>query len=293
MNSITFLAPLGATFSHDAYEELARTYGAPGLIIEPHSNYLPAPTNRDVLSMVISHGGYGAVAMETQAEGRVAEALETFIGLVREHGRGSRHPLVVKGAIELKISFCLMAWPGVSRALLNGVVAHPKALGACKQKLQVLGLSQMGVSSNGEAARLVAEDPAHRMSAALGPASAARRYGLEILETAFEDKEAITTFFLLAPPETAVVIGERNRALIVFEVLHRPGALVRALAPFEREGLNLIQIHSVHAGNTLYHFAIEVSIASHELPTFARAMDSFKREVAGHILFGPFSVLSR
>lgn len=45
------------------------------------------------------------------------------------------------------------------------------------------------------------------------------------------------------------MIGKDNRALVVFKAPHEPGSLVKVLVPFAQEGLNLIQIHSVHVGN--------------------------------------------
>ncbi len=122
---------------------------------------------------------------------------------------------------------------------------------------------------------------------------AAEKYGLKVLAEAFEDQEAVTTFFLIAPKEHKVAIGKKNRALIVYKVLHKPGSLVDSLIPFKTEGLNMIQIHSVHAGNGVYHFAIEVEVKENEMGQWQKAMKDFERCVEKHFTFGPFEVLSR
>lgn len=294
MHKVTFLGPVGATFSHDAYDILSEIHDAPrAMAIGQDSNCVPAATNGEILRLVAGHGGYGAIAMETMAEGRVAEPLESFIDLLRLFGNGTQCPFHVVGAIRLRLHFCLMTRSGVDIGSIDRVLAHPKALGACRARLSVMDVPNVGVPSNGEGARLVAESDEHRTSAALGPRSASEKYGLTVLHEAFEDAEAITTFFLVAPTSHKVSIGRTNRALIVFEVAHRPGALVRALQSFETEHLNMIQIHSVHAGNCTYNFAIEIDVGEGQLNAFEMAMGRFVCHVERHLTFGPFEVVSR
>lgn len=288
-SNITFLGPVGATFSHDAYNVLAKMYGAPSAT---EQNCIPASTNGEVLKMICAHGGYGAIAMETLAEGRVAEPLESFIALLKTYEDMSACPIRIVGAVKIKLHFCLMVRNDVDENAITAIVAHPKALGACKGNIEKIDKPTRDASSNGEAARLVAESAEYATCAALGPRSAAEKYGLKILNETFEDKEAITTFFLVAPAEHEVAVGKKNRALIVYKVPHQPGALVRSLLPFEAEGLNLIQIHSVHAGNHTYNFAIEIEVNEGELPAWQRAMQSFELCAEKHLVFGPFAVLS-
>jgi len=279
-HKITFLGPIGATFSHDAYNALAGIYGAPAVTNE---NYVEAKNNGEVLRLIAKHGGCGAIAMETLAEGRVAEPVEAFIETL-QYDDCTFH---IVGAVQMKLHFCLMAREG---AEVCGIVAHPKSLGACRARIKWPTAS---APSNGEAARLVAQNAEYATHAALGPRSAAEKYGLKILDEAFEDKEAITTFFLIAPKDHKVATGKKNRALIVYKVLHKPGSLVDSLIPFKTEGLNMIQIHSVHAGNGVYHFAIEVEVGENEMDKWTRAMKVFESSVEKHFTFGPFEVLLR
>jgi prephenate dehydratase len=288
-HNITFLGPVGATFSHDAYNTLATMYRAPSAT---EQNCIPASTNGEVLKMICEHGGYGAIAMETLAEGRVAEPLESFIALLKDYEELSACPIHIAGSVQMKLHFCLMVRQDVDENAITAIVAHPKALGACKGNIEKTGRPTKDAPSNGEAARLVAEDEVYKTCAALGPRSAAEKYGLKILNDAFEDKEAITTFFLVTPAEHEAAIGKKNRALIVYKVPHQPGALVRSLLPFEAGGLNLIQIHSVHAGNHTYNFAIEIEVNEGDLSAWERAMRSFESCADKHLVFGPFTVLS-
>lgn len=290
MKSITFLGPLGATFSHDAYTSLAEIYGTPNT---NSTNYVPASSNAEVLRLIEAHGGYGAIAMETLAEGRVDEPFESFIHLLDTHSSIDTCPIRIAAAIRLKLHFCLMTRSDISTNDITGVIAHPKALGACKNRIAGMKLPTISTSSNGEAARLVAQTEEYRNYAALAPQSAAEKYGLKIHSPCFEDDEAITTFFLITPDSHQVSVGKENRVLIVFKVPHSPGALVKSLVPFHEEGLNLILIHSIHCGNGTYNFAIEIEAREDELGSLDRAMKKFNDHVQTYLSFGPFEVISK
>ncbi len=260
---------------------------------EQEGNCISAASNSEIIPLLLKHGGYGTIAMETLAEGRVAEPLESFIDLLKVCGQDAPCPFHVVGAIKLKLHFCLMVRPGMSLDCITKIAAHPKALGACKERIAATEISTVASQSNGEAARCVAENAEYAACAALGPKSAAEKYGLHILHDSFEDREAVTTFFLLAPKEHSVSIGAENRALIVFKVPHAPSALVKALEPFGVEGLNMIQIHSIHAGNCTYNFAIEIEVEKGKIELFEKALDAFKKNVGAHLCFGPFEVVGK
>ncbi len=289
MSKITFLGPIGSTFSHNAYEILNRIHNTPKVSVD---NYIPAKQNGEILSLIIKHGGYGAVAMETLAEGRISEPLESFIDLLKDFNE-DMCPFHIIGAIQLEINFCLITNPGVTIEEIKGVIAHPKSLSACKQKLDILWKPQTEISSNGEAARLVAENSKYKYFAAIGPESASQKYNLQIVDDTYEDSKAITTFFCIGPKKHKVVTGNRNRMLITFRLKHKPGALVSALKPFEEAGLNLIQIHSVHTGNHTYDFIIEIDVRKDQLPCLDKVLEEFKKVNDRYLFFGPFEVLSK
>jgi prephenate dehydratase len=296
MNIITFLGPLGATFSHEAYDLLAETFDAPqtyasGTFCDPASKNIEIPEK------ICKLGGYGAIAMETLAEARVAESLEGFIKLLRVYGLPGNTaglppcPIHISGAVQLELHFCLMVHPEADMDAIDNVCAHIKAVGACRNTIGARHLHPVDVPSNGEGARLVAQDPAYRNYAALGPRSAAEKYGLKIIEEKCEDRKAVTTFFLIAPTSHTVSVGDQNRVMIVFRLPHRPGSLVHALTPFA--SLNMIQIHSVHTGNHSYDFAIELDVARAELESYRTALAEFSVRVERSLTFGPFEMTSR
>lgn len=289
MNNFTFLGPAGATFSHEAYDNLAREYGTP---VSSDGNIYPASDNRKIIPSLLEYGGYAAIAIETLVGGRVADPLESFMTLLGSYQQTSDVPFGIIGAIKKQINFCLMVKPGVDQALVNSIVSHPRGIQACQQRIKDWGIAVQEVASNGEAARLVAEHPDYTRAAALAPRSAAELYGLEILSPAFEDERAVTTFFLLGPKTHQVVVEKENRVLIIFDLPHQPGALVKALNFFALASLNLIQVHSVHTRNGIYHFAIEIELPETELEVFGKIMREFPSVVKHFLCFGPFPIRS-
>jgi prephenate dehydratase len=250
-----------------------------------------AAKNEEVLPMVIGHGGYGAIAMETRAQGRVDPPLNSFIELLM-HFKGTEDcPVTVLGAVRMQINFSLMARPGKSMSELTKVLAHPKSVGACRDRLKRMGVQVTEANSNGEAAREVAQNPAFENAGALGPSIAATKYDLSVLAESFEDQLAVTTFFLLGPrSHQPPVLGNAGRSLIAFRTEHMPGALVDVLTPFKTAGLNLMQIHSLYTSNGEYDFAIEVEVNENQRDAHDQAILKAK-SMARCIVFGPFPVL--
>lgn len=285
---VTYLGPSGATFSAIAYEALASRFEAPSLK-DPTTEEVLAGRNEDIVRLILGHGGYGAIAMETKAEGRVDPPINSFIELL---GFEDIVPFQVIGALRMKLHFALMARAGLSIDAVRRVVAHPKAIGACKKRVQGLGVEVIDAPSNGIAAQWVAEDQGFSESAALAPALAAEKYGLSVLHDAFEDSEAITTFFLLGPKGCDIATGEMNRGLLVFQAEHMPGALVKILTPFASKGINLFHVHSLYVGDGEYRFAIETECPRVMLSAHEEAVCEAKMSTSCCLEFGPFPVVS-
>lgn len=286
--NITYLGPAGATFTAIAYDRLARLFAAP---LSNHSgvDLSVAKANEEVLPLILSHGGYGALAMETRAEGRVDSPVNSFIELLRRFNMNC--PIQVIGALSMRIHFMLMAQSGVMIEDVKKVIAHPKAIGACRDNLRKLGVEIVESSSNGQAAAdtSVATD---RGIAALGPLQAAQKYDLNILNDSFEDREASTTFFLLGPQEHEIKLSPSQRSLTVFRVKNVPGAVVDALIPFKDEGINLRLIHTLHFENGVYDCAIEAESNTLTLSAHKRAMLRLREYTERWIQFGPFPFIS-
>jgi prephenate dehydratase len=292
MKKVTFLGPIGATFSHDAYKILAELYGTPRAVAEgPDANLVPASTNGEVLKLVLEHGGYGAIAMETLAEGKIAKNLKPFFDMLKTYKKPNEWPIRIIGALNMRFHICLMARKWSLSHPEWKLVGHSAALGACKTRIAEHKFITETVESNGEAARLVAEDDRYARYHALGPRSAAEKYDLTVYKEVFADDETITTFFLIGPKEHKASIGRENRALVVYELSNKPGAYYRSIEPFKE--LNLIPISPAYTGNRTHDFGIEVEVGGDEIEIFEKAIESFAGRVEEYLSFGPFQVVSR
>ncbi len=280
--NVTYLGPFGSTFTHVAYEYFVQNFGAPAV---SDRNYIPTARNGDVVSVVMTKSAWGALAVETLAQGRVTESLDALIALLRT---GSV-PAIVAG-YKMPITFALMARKGMSIEQVAGIIGHQKSFGACKAKVGSLQVKTMEVPSNGEASRLVAEDESYQNWACLGPVANAQVYGLDVLIEGFEDEPAVTTFYLLAPGGVSGAVGKTNRAVLTFQVHNIPGALWLALTPLVLLGINMTQIHSVHIENGTYHFGVEVEMKRSALWRFRIARKLFSLCVTKNQIFGPFEV---
>lgn len=282
----TYLGPSGATFSAIAFDKLAKIFRIQSIVEEEL-----AATNEGIVPLVAGHGGYGAIAMETKSGGRVDPPVNSFIGLL-ESFQDSDCPIGVGGALRMKIDFALMARPGVYIQDLKTIMGHAKAIGACKNRLKKLGISTMEADSNGKAAEDVAQNPNFSEMGALAPVEAATKYGLVVLAGAFQDEEAITTFFLLGPRTwRPSVTSCQQRALLVFSVHHFPGALAGVLKAFGDKMLNMIHIHSLFVGNSHYDFAVEFELGASQTDDYKSAITEAKEHMDKYISFGPFPVL--
>lgn len=282
MEKIVFLGPKGATFSYQAYEKFSKTHDIPKF---DDSELISVKSNTDILRAMTETknlGSFGVLAVETTAQGRVTESVEQFIELLNEKS------VNILGAIEMRINFALMAKSGITKSAIRGILGHEKAFSTCTQNSKLISTNLEEVGSNGKAAEIVANNEEYSHYAAIGPTSAAKKFGLEILDSNFEDEEAWTTFFIIGPVRAEIKTGGENRALIVFKVKDEKGSLVRALNSLKN--LNLIHIHSVSLGGREYGFVVEMEISRKEIPSFQKAMRKFKQCVAQNTIFGPFVI---
>jgi prephenate dehydratase len=286
-NNVVTLGQARTTFSFDAYIAFAKKYGAP----IKSARYTAVLENGDVLGKAIELRAHACLAMDTLRHGRVDDSLGSFIQQL-----ASKKNITVRAAGIYPIKFCLMTNVGIKREDITHVIAHSKGLAACAENLKLLGVPTMTAPNNGEAARLVSSSHEHAHWAALGPASAAKEYGLVVLDHSFEDEESTTTFYFIGPEGSNVAVGKKNRALIAFELpkSNKKGTLRKSLEPFDDENLNLIQIYSMHVGNVrrkpIYDFVIELEVNREKIKNLKRAMKKFSVFIKRYKIHGPFKV---
>lgn len=189
----------------------------------------------------------------------------------------------------LPIEHHLIACPGATLDGLHSVASHPMALAQCERFFM----------THPQLKRVPAEDTAgsvrdvlasgNKTAAGIAGRQAAIRYGGEILAESIQDnRENFTRFVLLVPAQidkrstatdTAAAISPALADLMVelqvrhhdrrssnlkmslaLRLAHQPGALLAALQPFSRHGINLLKIESrpIHGSPWEYQFFLDV-----------------------------------
>ena len=176
----------------------------------------------------------GVLPIESSLAGPVAETHDLLYG----------SPLSIVAEAILPIRHFLLAPRAVALEEILYVHSHPVALDQCRGLLDALGAQTVAAPTTADAAREVARrgDPAE---AAIAGPRAAGLYGLEVVATDVGDHpEAFTRFVALAAHTRLDREGREFRTAFSFVTDHRPGGLVRALEPFDRLDVNLVQLVS-------------------------------------------------
>jgi chorismate mutase/prephenate dehydratase len=202
---VAYLGPEG-TFSHAA----ARAFF--GLA----ATYTEANTFDGVFDAVTrKQATYGIVPIENSTEGSVPHAVDALLA----------GELLIRAELNLEVAQCLLTrasgLPAIER-----VYSHPQPLGQ--------------TTSTTSAVREAMTDPG---GAAIASRLASELYGLPVLRARIQDRDENFTRFVVVGHEDAARTGD-DKTTVAFSVRDGRGALVRALAIFDQEGINLSRIES-------------------------------------------------
>jgi prephenate dehydratase len=200
-----------------------------------------------------------AVALLVPIENSLAGSVLRVYDLLLESG------LSIVAETILPIEHHLIGCPGASLAGVRSVASHPMALAQCERFL----------AAHPQWKRVPAEDTAGSVRevlaggdagcAAIAGCRAAQRYGGVVLSSNIQDNaENFTRFVLLSPPRGASPGADKMTVAMRLE--HCAGALLSALEPFARRGLNLLKIESrpIHGCPWEYQFFLDVEARSPE-----------------------------
>jgi len=223
---------------------------------------------------------YGVVPIENSTEGMVTHTLECFLD----------SPLVICGEVEMRIHQALMVKAGVDMGSIRTVFSHQQSLAQCRLWLDanLPSAERKTVSSNAEAARMVAEsDPADGFAAVAGE-RASETYGLTLVASSIEDRPDNTTRFLVIGKQKTEPSNQDKTSVIV-SVKNEPGALYRLLEPFERHGIDMTRLESrpSHSGIWSYRFFIDFKGHVDEAP-IQQFLDDIRAHSAELKLLGSY-----
>lgn len=239
--TIAYLGPAG-TFTQQA---VMKHFG--------HAAHAVACTTiDDSLRMVEARqADYVVAPIENSTEGSVGRTLDLLVST----------PLRVCGEVELRIHHHLLRQSG-NADNLTVIYAHAQALAQCQHWLRKNlpdHVRRVAVSSNGEAARLAAEDSG---AAAIASQAAAEIYGLHKLAANIEDEPNNTTRFLVLGHQQTVPSGGDKTSLLV-SAPNQAGTLNRLIEPLTRAGISMTKFESRPSRTGLWEYLFFIDIEGH------------------------------
>jgi chorismate mutase/prephenate dehydratase len=219
---IAYLGP-EATNTHQA---ALRKFGA-------SVEYRPMQALADVFAAVEKgEADYGVVPIENSTEGSVRDSLDLFV----------ETPLKIVAEVQLSIDHALISKEPLSR--IKKVYSKDQALAQCRRWLQrhLPHAQLIDIDSTALGVQRAAKE---KGAAAVAPPLAAERYGVPIVAEHIQDQKNNTSRFgILGREASGAVGGGQDKTSLLVSLHHEPGALLRALQPFDRRKLNLTRIES-------------------------------------------------
>jgi prephenate dehydratase len=220
---------------------------------------LPQPTFSAACAAVVDGSAVAAVLpLENSLAGAVGEALDALV----------RARLRVVGELLLPVRHALLGIPGARLDEIVSVASHQQALAQTERYLAEHGWQLVVAHDTAGAARALAER-GDRSRGVVASERAAERYGLSVLATNIASTGNLTRFAVAAADARVVPSGRGALApapdaspvsLVVFETLHRPGALHHALGALADCGVNISRIESRPTGSARWEYRFLISV---------------------------------
>jgi prephenate dehydratase len=209
-----------------------------------------------------------AAISEGAADGLLAPVENTLAGsVVRVYDLLLESDLSMVAETILQIEHQLIGVPGAKLSDLRSVSSHPVALAQCEKFfLAHPDLKRVPTEDTAGSVREVLAR-GDKSFAGIAARRAAKIYGGQILaENIHDNPENFTRFVLLVPESSASQFrsAAANKMSIALRLAHKPGALLSALEPFARHGVNLQKIESrpIHGRPFEYQFFLDVEAGS-------------------------------
>ncbi len=238
-----------------SYADMAST------ILFPNAEKHPMASWEDVFQAVLNGtADVGVVPVENSTAGTVNEVYD----LIQQYG------LYISHSHISVIQHCIASCKGASLDTIQDVHSHPQALRQCQQYIKRHGFAPKEESNTAVAAHDIAQlnDPTQ---AAICSESAAKLYGLEILERHVNDGDFNQTRFI-AVTRSLSAQPQDTRVSLVLTLPHVVGSLYGALAVFADYGVNMTEIHSRPLRDMPWNYCFYIDFDGNLLEQDTRAL---------------------
>ncbi len=163
----------------------------------------------------------------------------------------------IVGEQIIEIHHCLLGVPGAKLEDIRTVYSHPQSLMQSGRFLSEHDWRQISMQNNAFAAKKVADEQ-DKSQAAIASESAAKVYGLEVLQYGINQEEDNSTRFIIVTNQK-IFRKDAGKVSICFEVPHQSGSLYHMLSHFIYNNLNMCKIESrpIEDRNWEYRFFID------------------------------------
>ncbi len=223
---------------------------------------------------------FGVLPIESSLAGPVSETHDLLYG----------SSLSITRETVLPIHHLLLGVDAVPLEEIRVVRSHPMALDQCRDLLAAMPwATAIATPTTSDAAAQVAER-GDRSEAAIASERAAEMYGLQVIAGDVGDHpEAYTRFVAIAPYVRIDRTSDSWRTAFAFVTDHRPGALHRALEPFARHSLDLVQLVSRPIPQTPWRYRFDAVLAGHPLdPIVSETLAELAGITRQLIVFGSY-----
>jgi chorismate mutase / prephenate dehydratase len=190
---------------------------------------------------------FGVVPIENSSEGAINRTLDLLL----------QTSLMISGELSIPVHHSLMTKNG-SMEGVKRICAHSQALAQCQAWLNqnYPNIERQAVASNGEAARIAADDPT---VGAIASEMAGQKYDLSVVKAHIQDDPHNRTRFAVVGRLQTTASG-KDQTSLVLAVPNKAGALYNLLAPLATHGVSMTRFESRPAriGTWEYYFYVDV-----------------------------------
>jgi chorismate mutase/prephenate dehydratase len=226
------------------------------------------------------HVQFGLVPLENSTDGRIVDTLEMFVRLPG---------LKIRAEVRLRVHHCLIGhceWGQVQR-----IYSKAQALSQCRHWLGK-NLPQARLIDVVSTAAAAEHAQREEFAAAVASGAAAEAYQLKVLAANIEDQpHNITRFAVIA--EASEERTGNDKTTLMLRLPHQAGALARAIAPLEKNAVNMTWIESFPfseggtQGDPTYLFFLDIEGHAADEP-IQRALDAVRKRCERFDILGSY-----
>jgi len=253
---------------------------AAALLAPEGAETTPYPSFTAVVEAIVRcEVSLGVLPIENSLHGSIGET----------HDLPYEAPLSIVSEVTLPIVHCLVARAAVPLEAITVLRSHPVAFDQCRELVARLGAKCVASATTSDAAFEVAESGAEG-EAAISSREAAEHFGLAVVADDVGDRPAAYTRFVGFAPYTRLERAQRPRTVLSFVTDHSPGSLYHALGPFDRHGLNLVQLVSRPIPRWTFRYRFDMVLDGHPLDPEVQLALAEMREWTREIrIFGSYA----